>query len=360
MNRHKKPKRGAVRLLLTLLALIGLGMLAVPFIVVPPSSLEVRLEDDEFHSNLEGKVVRVTDEGGHTRSVTILRRGDGYVAHFGRVPSGKSNWMLEMDHYETAHFSAELKPLKKKTEDVSLRPTFGRVLVKAMNAVKPDRPVHTPLTVTVGEKKYSGDSRQGLTVAPLAPGEYTVKAEAPDYYPVSGKVTVSTGETVKVELYLSPTLGADEAARIVLRWGRRPKDLDAHLLLPEKVNVDHVYYPRANKKAFKDGEMVAMLDVDDTASYGPETTTIYNRLNGRYTYAVYRYSGGGTLGTSEAEVQLYTRDAEVRTFRAPGFCQQRWWYVFDIEVNGSSVRVIDKDECREKMNMMPGKKGEGG
>lgn len=356
-DRHS-PSRGPVRFVLFFLALVGLGMLLVPFILVPPASLEIRFRGEEFYGILEGKTANVTDESGHTRSVPIYKYPEGMIADLGRVPSGERKWMVEVEYFRSAHFTATVEPLKKKRVSVSLTPAFGRLRVRGMNVLKPDEPVRTALSITIGGKTYKGEPGRAVFIPFLSPGEHELKAEAPEHYGFTGKVKIAVGDVKDVNVYLSPTLSDHESARIVLRWGEDPRDLDSHLLLPEKLNIDHVYYPGSNKRAEKDGEIAAMLDVDDTTSYGPETVTIYDRLSGVYTYAVYFYAGSGTLGMSDAEVEVYLKSGEIKKFKVPAYCQKRWWHVFDLDINGTDVRVVEKNTCREKMNMMPGKKSD--
>ncbi|MCP4214805.1 MAG: hypothetical protein GY765_09110 [bacterium] len=355
-TKHVKQKRGPVRLLLTLLALVGLAMLVVPFILVPPASLDIRLEDTAFDTPLGGKTAVVTDENGYSREVPIYKYAEGYIAHIGRVKSGESKWMVEVENYQSVHFQTKIKPLDKKRVTAKLTPTFGRLKITAMNAVKPDVQVHTQLTATIDGKKFSGEAGEILTVSPVVPGKHKITFEAPDYFSYSQSVNVPVGEEKEVIVYLAPGLRGDEIARIVLRWGRDPRDLDAHILLPKGADNKHVYYPSKKKKASVGGRLAVMLDVDDTTSYGPETVTVMNKLDGRYTFGVYHYTGSGSLGSSEAVVEVYLRGGDVRRFTVPEYCQKRWWHVFDFEVAGSEVQVLSKNECLDKMNMMPGKK----
>jgi len=82
-------------------------------------------------------------------------------------------------------------------------------------------------------------------------------------------------------------LGAgDGVLRIVLTWGQYPYDLDSHLTGPLAGSSDrfHMYYG----DDVPTGSNVN-LDVDDTYSYGPETTTILSYTDGVYRYSVNNY-----------------------------------------------------------------------
>merc|ERR1719352_173818 len=93
------------------------------------------------------------------------------------------------------------------------------------------------------------------------------------------------------DINMSPELAAD-AWRIVLTWDQNPRDLDSHLQFVGR-NCAEMYYGR--RTASCDG-VVAQLDVDDTSSWGPETTTLSNvnrwaGTSNRLVYKVKNYSG---------------------------------------------------------------------
>ncbi len=99
--------------------------------------------------------------------------------------------------------------------------------------------------------------------------------------------------------------------RIVLSWGSTPKDLDSHLYISTSSGGSgHVYYK--SKLFYVDGDKVADLDLDDTSSYGPETTTIYTAIDGIYTFYVQDYTNRGAgssnynLSNSGATVYVYS------------------------------------------------------
>ena len=62
--------------------------------------------------------------------------------------------------------------------------------------------------------------------------------------------------------------------RVVLTWGANPSDLDAHLTGPTAdASRFHVFYPPSSRGS-GGASPFAVLDVDDTSSFGPETITI--------------------------------------------------------------------------------------
>lgn len=94
--------------------------------------------------------------------------------------------------------------------------------------------------------------------------------------------------------------------RVVLTWGFTPADLDSHLECSlDSGNYYHIFY--RDQTFILDGERIADLDLDDTTSYGPETTTIYRGDAGEYLFWVHNYTGDSEYGlaNSGACVQVY-------------------------------------------------------
>jgi len=131
-------------------------------------------------------------------------------------------------------------------------------------------------------------------------------------------------------------VGSTEELKIVLTWGANPQDLDSHLWTPEiEGNTYHVYY--MNKYYDLTNPPYVMLDLDDTSSYGPETIWFERVYPGTYTYAVYLFSGTGTLATSEASVRVIDRGGVIAAFNVPSSGSGRWWTVFTM--NGATGHI---------------------
>ncbi|MBD5459944.1 MAG: hypothetical protein HDR26_03225, partial [Lachnospiraceae bacterium] len=118
--------------------------------------------------------------------------------------------------------------------------------------------------------------------------------------------------------------------RIVLTWGATPRDLDSHLQCEmNSGSSKHIFF--GDKTFYFEGERIADLDLDDTSSYGPETTTIYKDDPGEYDFFVYNYSRGGdyVLAGSGACVQVYMGYSSVPSyvFYVPGGAGY-YWQVF--------------------------------
>ena len=90
---------------------------------------------------------------------------------------------------------------------------------------------------------------------------------------------------------LSPVIYGDEM-RIVLTWGRFPMDLDSHLWAPDPFGAGkvHLFYSVIPPYGSHPWGAYFDLDLDDTASYGPETTTIHQWESETYCFHVHDYS----------------------------------------------------------------------
>ena len=125
---------------------------------------------------------------------------------------------------------------------------------------------------------------------------------------VLGGITISNQNGV-----VTPLLPEGQI-RIVLRWGESPRDLDSHLTGPTADLSDrfHIYYSNKTYSFPENGSYVkyADLDLDDTTSWGPETTTIYKQSEGVYNFFVHDYtnrsaSSSMSLADSGAYVEVY-------------------------------------------------------
>lgn len=137
----------------------------------------------------------------------------------------------------------------------------------------------------------------------------------------------------------------NDQLRIVLTWGEQPRDLDSHLIgTTEDGRREHLSY--VNKRIINSsGKVEFMLDVDDTDSFGPETTTIYHPTDDNYHYYVHNYSSGNAreLMNSGAMVQVYKGDDNLpwQTFYVPmeeGF----YWDVFSYDAEREILTPYDE------------------
>ncbi|MDR0519107.1 MAG: S8 family serine peptidase [Clostridiales Family XIII bacterium] len=190
--------------------------------------------------------------------------------------------------------------------------------------------------------------RSGWYSTRLPAGNYTVRGSASGYLDSSSNITVIAGggqgadeNNANQDVVLTPRLNEGEV-RFVLTWGEFPADLDSHLVGPAPEGRFHTYY---NSKDFYYGGIdYANLDVDDTTSYGPETTSIYKPVNGTYSFYVHDYSNkdrqsGSYMARSGAQVRVYVAGrAEPTVFNVPS-SQGTLWKV--CKVRGSEITPVN-------------------
>lgn len=209
----------------------------------------------------------------------------------------------------------------------------------------------------------------------IPPGTYGLVATKAGYYPsAQTNVTVTSGATTaNVNLVLSNILASTEY-RIVLTWGETPPDLDSHLTgpLPDGTRF-HMYYPYAEVNGGSPWPEYVKLDLDDTTSYGPETTTIYQQIPGVYRFSVHDYTNrwssySTALSNSGAQVRVYHGDNCIAIFNVPANQEGTLWTVFEMdggriipintmsyESNPSNVRQASAPDA-ELMKNLPSKR----
>jgi hypothetical protein len=174
-------------------------------------------------------------------------------------------------------------------------------------------------------------------------GTHTVKYTKDGY--ITGEKTLDLQNDISTgggaDISMSPVLAAD-AWRVVLQWGLAPRDLDTYGMWGS-------YKACWYQKSQNDGEMGAMLEHDDTNSWGPETlhlTGVGGCTGGpQYCdikYSVNDYTETGIMGTTDVSVTVYNGDSIAGTWHIAD-CQetvspdQFWWHVFTID--GSSNQI---------------------
>jgi hypothetical protein len=182
------------------------------------------------------------------------------------------------------------------------------------------------------------------TFANLNAGNYTAEASGSGYGTIHFTVICIGGTTTANQnATVTPILSPGET-RIILTWGEIPYDLDSHLTGPTPDGARfHVYY--ANREyAYLDIDY-ADLDLDDTTSYGPETVTIYQQMNGVYRYSVHDYtnrnsSNSMALCNSGAKVRVYRGSNLIATFNVPASQEGTLWTVF--EMSGDMIAPVNR------------------
>jgi hypothetical protein len=158
---------------------------------------------------------------------------------------------------------------------------------------------------------------------------YLVSFSADGYITTDVSLEAVAGTIFNNRISISPVM-AMENMRIIVDWGRRPADLDAHLT---KDNSFHISY--RNMKTAQDDE--ARLDRDDTDSWGPETITIRQvDTQGHYVFWVQDYTNrtdenSRKLSKSKATVKVYGNNQLLEQFSIPTDERGNKWHVFTID-----------------------------
>ncbi len=131
--------------------------------------------------------------------------------------------------------------------------------------------------------------------------------------------------------------------RIVLNWGASPRDLDSHLIGPTSSGANfHLSF--GDRSYIESGTLIADMDLDCSLGYGPETTTIYNPVEGNYVFYVHNYYSGTTeITSSGASVEVYmgNNNEPAYVFNVPTTGSGIYWTVFSYNSKTKRVTPIN-------------------
>ncbi len=183
-------------------------------------------------------------------------------------------------------------------------------------------------------KTLKSNSNGGYSVK-LAPGNYTLLATKSGYTKGTATVICVSGKKRgNQDCTLTPKLN-DGEFRVILTWGEYPRDLDSHLVgpAPGGGRFHTAFYGKDHRSG---GTLYANLDVDDTTSYGPETTSVYKKVNGTYTFYVHDYTNRGSyqstgIANSGVQIKVYISGrTEPYVFNPPNE-DGTLWEVFSVK-----------------------------
>ena len=276
---------------------------------------------------LDGTAVR--NEAGTGNLVT---NEDGLFSLL--VPTGRHTLEVRKEGYRTCTYyldvlsgASENLSLYLIGNDISNDKTFkigGTVTSAVDNSALADAFVSFREGFNNKSGAYYTENGERVTVATNVSGYYEVTNMRPGCYTavishdgfITGYVNIYVFKDKTVfNAALSPVISGEQI-RLVLTWGENPRDLDSHLKGTfANGGSFHVYF--SNKVANNGSTDIAILDVDDTSSYGPETTTLTFEKDVTYHYYIHHYSGSATLATSGAKIAVYRGDTLVQTFAVP-------------------------------------------
>jgi len=197
-------------------------------------------------------------------------------------------------------------------------------------------------SITDVEYSTITDANGNYSIDEIPVGTYVCIINADGYFVrkvTNVVVAVGINEIDPQTLVLQPEAGS---FRIILIWGASPSDLDSHLTGPASDGVNRFHLSYLDKTP----DIKIDLDVDDTESYGPETSTIHSFMNGTYRFSVFNYSnqletGGSEIPASPARVEIYNDSGLLSSFDAPAYTGTgNTWRVCEINASGTSISVV--------------------
>ena len=189
-----------------------------------------------------------------------------------------------------------------------------------------DTPVETGSISTSGQRTFELPAG-GYTLVVKDPRENVSDNERYNNGIVSFEVAKDDNKTVNV--YMSQAASTDQI-RFVLEWGATPSDLDSHLLGPVASGSGRFHIAYYDKDYYYNNRKYADLDLDDTTSYGPETTTIYYKNGtGIYSFYVHDFTNRSDTNCNEmaksgAKVSVYKGSQLMHVFRVPDKAGTLW------------------------------------
>lgn len=205
--------------------------------------------------------------------------------------------------------------------------------------------------ITEGEPLFEGDNPNSSYYFELAPGNYTIEVSKEEHITSYINVVVQSGTTTNRDITVTPESGlgiGDSSFRVVLTWGEYPSDLDSHMYKYDSSGNQQFHTWYSDKNSYSGNGLEANLDVDDTTSYGPETTSVYQIDSGAiYHFYVHdysnRYSSNSTaMSLSGVQVRLYSGEVLVAVFNLPENRGGTLWHVFSYNASTGEVFAVNE------------------
>ena len=202
--------------------------------------------------------------------------------------------------------------------------------------------------VTLAEIKTQGRNYSGQAVAftDIA-GNFSISAKPNSSVLISAKTPSGLTRTQEVyagseDFELAECIILENSAAVVtLSWGENPRDLDTQFFGPSNEAGDDDFLVYFGHKEQVINTSSIWLDVDDVSSFGPEITTISSfPYAGRYSYAVYHYSGSSDIAASPTRVELDFA-GQRQIFSPPQGEATECWAVFDFVVDDLGAITVE-------------------
>lgn len=357
-------------------------------------------EDDDSSAVIEGNVANADDASQYIAGANIevyetdeddnatklaaktTSDKDGYYKLNVKVLNSGENYLIRTsaEGYLT---DEEIQPLKKtdriyrerllmaEGEDGTL--DTGIIGGTITNSVNGTELSDTILTIYHNRNKTDGEIVKtavtddfGYYEVELPIGYYTIVMKKGGYITNHFNVTVTRKENYEWNGTMVPDGNSNIAAgnlRIVLLWGEEPSDLDSHLWGPtiDGTGKFHIFYGDKTYYEFDEtGESTipAFLDLDDTTSYGPETTTVYEmNQSGTYSFYVHDFTNRAeldshALANSGAKVEVYLGTKRIETYHVPASGVGNVWHVFDFDSDNQQLIPVNEFSSESDASMV--------
>ena len=224
--------------------------------------------------------------------------------------------------------------------EIKYYPKSRIVVGSIVDAVTGDPLKDAKVSITdyMKQTRHAITDETGIFVFEVEIGQYRLDISKEEYIGTFANVRMGADETPReIVCALSPEI---KEFRIVLTWGSRPRDLDAHLSGPNPDGGDfHIWYRNRYPIGGKD-----FLDRDDMDKYGPETVTIYKPAVGNYRYSVHDYSNkkskrSKNLSRSNAQIFVYGQNKLLASFEVPHNFRGNCWHVFEIDEKHAIIPI---------------------
>ncbi|MCF7792840.1 MAG: hypothetical protein K9N09_02650 [Candidatus Cloacimonetes bacterium] len=236
--------------------------------------------------------------------------------------------------------------------EIRFFPKSRIILGRVLNAVNGEPLADAKVLATdyLKDSNYITTDETGFFIFPAEIGEYKINVYKEGFIGNTATMRMGADETPREMFFaLSPEI---KEFRIVVTWGSRPRDLDAHLSGPNPDGGNfHIWYRNKILIAGRD-----FLDKDDTDKYGPETITIYKPAVGEYYYSVYDYSNrkkkrSKRLSRSNAVVNVYGENKLLATFEVPENEKGNCWHVFKIDETHEIIPINTIDFVKDERDI---------
>lgn len=319
----------------------------VPYCTFGRGVLEGKVVDAATNSPIVGARMQIYTKDTHTLirtrytdsrgiyKVDNLDAGSDYAVSISA--NGYERYDSEVSILTAENTYAEVAKMLKRTDEIGTLNLGANDAITGRALSDFSYVIRKGWNNTTGEVVKSGRCSSMKEAIELPSNNYTVVVTKDGYIETIENVAVIEYRTVDIDVTLCPndagTFDFDNNICVVLRWGEYPRDLDSHMFGPD--GSDGRFHTWFSHKTATDyaGNKIADLDVDDTSSYGPETSTVYGIKDGVYSFYVhdytnrYNYSSTG-MATSGAKVFLYANN-RITTFFVPTSGVGTVWHVFD-------------------------------